>query len=55
MESVLAIFAASDDPRDHTAQYELPALRFIALAATLCGAELRRHRRFRCGEPRGPR
>jgi predicted transposase YbfD/YdcC len=38
MESVLAIFAASDDPRDHTAQYELPALLLIALAATLCGA-----------------
>ena len=38
MESVLAIFAAIDDPRDHTAQYELPALLFIALAATLCGA-----------------
>jgi len=38
MESVLAIFAAIDDRRDHTAQYELPALLFIALAATLCGA-----------------
>src|SRR5215217_1117652 len=38
MESVLAIFAAIDDPRDHTAQYELPALLFIARAATLCGA-----------------
>src|SRR3954454_7059125 len=38
MEAVLAIFAAINDPRDHTAQYELPALLFIALAATLCGA-----------------
>ena len=38
MEAVLAIFAAIDDPRDHTAQYELPALLFMALAATLCGA-----------------
>ena len=38
MEAVLAIFAEIDDPRDHTAQYELPALLFIALAATLCGA-----------------
>ena len=38
MEAVLAIFAAIDDPRDHTAQYELPALLFLALAATLCGA-----------------
>ena len=26
MEAVLAIFADIDDPRDHTAQYELPAL-----------------------------
>lgn len=39
MESLLGIFAAIDDPRDHTAQYELPALLFIALAATLCGAK----------------
>jgi hypothetical protein len=38
MEAVLAIFADIDDPRDHTAQYELPALLFLALAATLCGA-----------------
>jgi hypothetical protein len=38
MEAVLAVFAGIDDPRDHTAQYELPALLFIALAATLCGA-----------------
>jgi predicted transposase YbfD/YdcC len=39
MESVLRIFASVDDPRDHTAQYELPALLFIALTATLCGAK----------------
>lgn len=39
MESVLDIFASIDDPRDHTARYELPALLFIALAATLCGAK----------------
>ena len=38
MEAVLAIFADIDDPRDHTAQYELPALLLMALAATLCGA-----------------
>lgn len=38
METVLAIFADIDDPRDHTAQYDLAALLFIALAATLCGA-----------------
>ena len=39
MESVLVIFSEIDDPRDHTAQYELSALLFIALAATLCGAK----------------
>ena len=40
MESVLGIFASIDDPRDHTAPgHELPALLFIALAATLCGAK----------------
>jgi len=39
MDSVLDIFAAIVDPRDHTAQYELPALLFLALAATLCGAK----------------
>jgi predicted transposase YbfD/YdcC len=38
MESVLAIFASIEDPRDHTAQYDLSVLLFIALAATLCGA-----------------
>jgi hypothetical protein len=38
MEAVLAIFAESDDPRDHTAQYEISALLLIALAAALCGA-----------------
>ena len=37
MELVLAIFADIDDPRDHTAPYELPVLLFLALAATLCG------------------
>jgi len=30
MEAVLAIFAGVDDPRDHTARYELPALLFIS-------------------------
>ena len=39
METLLGIFASIKDPRDHTAQYELPALFFIALAATLCGAK----------------
>jgi hypothetical protein len=39
MEAVLEIFASIDDPRDHTAQDELPALLFIALATSLCGAK----------------
>jgi predicted transposase YbfD/YdcC len=38
MDSVLEIFTSINDPRDHTAQYELSALLFVALAATLCGA-----------------
>jgi predicted transposase YbfD/YdcC len=38
METLLSIFAEIDDPRDHTAQYTLSAMLFIALAATLCGA-----------------
>ena len=38
METLLLIFAEIDDPRDHTAQYTLSAMLFIALAATLCGA-----------------
>ena len=51
MEAVLAIFADIDDPRDHRTQYELPALLFMALAATLCGAPAilnSRFGRFRC-------
>jgi hypothetical protein len=39
METLLSIFAEIDDPRDHTAQYPLSAMLFIALAATLCGAQ----------------
>ena len=38
METLLSIFAEIDDPRDHTVQYTLSAMLFIALAATLCGA-----------------
>lgn len=38
METLLSIFAEIDDPRDHTVQYPLSAMLFIALAATLCGA-----------------
>jgi DDE_Tnp_1-associated len=39
MESVLGIFTSTEDPPDRTAQYDLPALLFVALAATLCGAK----------------
>jgi predicted transposase YbfD/YdcC len=39
MDAILNIFATIDDPRDHTAQYELSALLFLAVAATLCGAK----------------
>jgi predicted transposase YbfD/YdcC len=39
METLLSIFAEIDDPRDHTAQYLLSSMLFIALAATLCGAK----------------
>jgi hypothetical protein len=38
VDAILEIFAAVDDPRDHTAQYDLSAMLFIALAASLCGA-----------------
>ena len=38
MGTLLSIFAEIDDPRDHTAQYLLSSMLFIALAATLCGA-----------------
>jgi hypothetical protein len=33
MESVLALFSTIDDPRDHTAQYDLATLLFLALPA----------------------
>ena len=39
METLLSIFAEVDDPRDHTSQYPLASMLFIALAATLCGAK----------------
>jgi predicted transposase YbfD/YdcC len=38
METLLSIFTEIDDPRDHTAQYLLSSMLFVALAATLCGA-----------------
>src|SRR5882724_4686081 len=39
MQSLLSIFREVRDPRDFNARHELPALLFIALAATLCGAK----------------
>ena len=39
METFRVIFAALPDPRDCTAQYDLTEMLFIALAATLCGAQ----------------
>ena len=38
MDIILSIFADIDDPRDHTAQYSLASMLFMALAATLSGA-----------------
>ena len=39
METLISIFRDIRDPRDFTAQHDLPAMLFIALAATLCGAK----------------
>ena len=39
MQSLLSIFREVHDPRDFNARHELPAILFIALAATLCGAK----------------
>jgi predicted transposase YbfD/YdcC len=39
MQSLLSIFREVRDPRDFNARHELPAILFIALAATLCGAK----------------
>src|SRR5229473_3034684 len=38
MQSLLSIFREVRDPRDFNARHELSAILFIALAATLCGA-----------------
>jgi predicted transposase YbfD/YdcC len=38
LEALIAIFAEIDDPRATNIRHELPAMLFIALAATLCGA-----------------
>jgi predicted transposase YbfD/YdcC len=39
MQSLLSIFREVRDPRDFNASHDLPAMLFIALAATLCGAK----------------
>ena len=39
MESLITIFREVRDPRDFNAQHDLPAMLFIGLAATLCGAK----------------
>src|SRR6267154_3722983 len=39
METLISIFREVRDPRDFNAQHDLPAMLFIALAATLCGAK----------------
>ena len=39
MDAVLAVFRDIRDPRDSNARHPLPAMLFIALAATLCGAK----------------
>ena len=39
METLISIFREIRDPRDFTARHDLPAMLFVALAATLCGAK----------------
>jgi predicted transposase YbfD/YdcC len=39
MDSLISIFREVRDPRDFNAQHDLPAMLFIGLAATLCGAK----------------
>jgi predicted transposase YbfD/YdcC len=39
METLISIFREVRDPRDYNAWHDLPAMLFIALAATLCGAK----------------
>lgn len=39
METLVSIFREVRDPRDFNAWHDLPAMLFIALAATLCGAK----------------
>ena len=39
MEPLISIFREVRDPRDFNARHDLPAMLFIGLAATLCGAK----------------
>jgi predicted transposase YbfD/YdcC len=39
METLISIFREVRDPRDFNVQHDLPAMLFIGLAATLCGAK----------------
>jgi predicted transposase YbfD/YdcC len=39
METLISIFREVRDPRDFNSRHDLPAMLFIALAATLCGAK----------------
>jgi predicted transposase YbfD/YdcC len=39
METLISIFREVRDPRDFNARHDLPAMLFIGLAATLCGAK----------------
>jgi predicted transposase YbfD/YdcC len=39
VQSLITIFREVRDPRDFNARHDLPAMLFIALAATLCGAK----------------
>ncbi len=39
MEALISIFREVRDPRDFNARHDLPAMLFISLAATLCGAK----------------
>jgi predicted transposase YbfD/YdcC len=39
LQSLIAIFREVRDPRDFNARHDLPAMLFVALAATLCGAK----------------
>src|SRR5271165_5037189 len=39
MQALLSIFREVHDPREFNARHDLPAMLFVALAATLCGAK----------------